>query len=337
MGFDERFVELTEPQQVRDSAIVEQIRAAYIEPLLTEINEAIPDYANLDDWGKFLALMRLNEEVALKGDCLMLDFGWCSNEGRAYGAVYSGDTRPHAYQEYEGTKVYTPFYLDSDMGIGSSALLNNVGYLLDPEVDDGSVYSRLPLPFKVAVLALYLRQNVLVTLMDSCRLAAGMTTEISCKRWLLGRAQSEKLQNYGWILRIRDTMPSNEMVKALAHLMRWNRRTAIELFGPTHADGTLLYADEKQKRSPNKSTELLIDFVERDIPSRGLHVGRKGSGEPLSWDKAYLMFNELHPDIYSSTKSFRDSYYNAKKAREQEGGPSNATQEAAGTIRQRLD
>ena len=331
MGFDERYDELTEPQQVRDSAIVEQIRAAYIEPLLAEINEAIPDYANLDDWGKFLALMRLNEEVALKGDCLMLDFGWCSNDGRAYAAVYSGDTRPCICNEFEGVKVYTPLYRDSVMGTGEQGHLHNIGYLLNSpnmrkeysplhDFYDESVYHGLPLPFRVALLALYLRQNVLVRHMDACRYVAGMDSQIDCKRFMIEEARSERFQNYGWILRIRDTMPSNDMMKALARVMRWSTKSNAELLGPTNVDGSLLYAEyepnKRQRRTHNKSTELLIDFVEREIPSRGFHVGRKGSGEPLSWDKAYLMFNELHPDIYSSTKSFRDSYYNAKKARE---------------------
>ena len=46
-----------------------------------------------------------------------------------------------------------------------------------------------------------------------------------------------------------------------------------------------------------------------------MHVGRTGSGEHVSWKRAYEMFDEMHPGLYKDFRSFSNSYHNAKRAR----------------------
>ena len=77
------FDSLTPAQMSRDSMLVEKVREEYIVPLLDELEKAIPSYSAMDEWERFVALMKLNEDVAPVGDFLMLDFGHRSGSRRS--------------------------------------------------------------------------------------------------------------------------------------------------------------------------------------------------------------------------------------------------------------
>lgn len=325
MGNKKRFDKLTEPQALRDEAFVSNVRREYVEPLLTELCNAVSGYEGMDDLGKFNALMRLNEEHAPKGTHLMLDFGSFPKiyitEGGAFeeacAAVYSGDVALYNCGEVNGTKRYVPLIENSRVGVNGRGA--GVGYLISRDGLPSPLYESLPLPFRVALIALYLRENVIVNYAESCRFAAGALQELTCRRVLLGTHGSGHLARFGWQLNIRDNTPENQMFVEIARSLR--SRTAQEeaFFGGKSPFLAEHKQDEPRRRARNTSTELLIDFIERELPSRGLYVGRKGSGRRITWEQAYFMFDELHPNRYASKKSFADSYSNAKKKEREEG------------------
>lgn len=79
------------------------------------------------------------------------------------------------------------------------------------------------------------------------------------------------------------------------------------------ADKTDILAD-RPVRSRRKSTDLLVEFVDEYLPSRGLHAGT----EDCSWARAMGLFMDRYPDAksYGTPRNFADCYRKAKKRRE---------------------
>lgn len=316
----EDFNILNDAQGARDSYMVNKIRDDLIAPLVCELEAAIPGYKAMGNESRFAALMKLNEEHAPNGYSLVLDFGMSDNGTRLRSAVYSGRNDLHLYSERDGYKIYDPWFLESFGGVPGS-IASNIEYLLFPPHghDHGfrSVYDGLPLPFKIAVSAQYIKQNVVTTTPKACQFAAGWVSAIEPSRFVCVPMEGTSLQRFGWLIALRDTKPQNEMGIHIAKALRSYTDSAAQQFPGWPVDGELvpLFAAE-QTRTWHKSTELLVDFVERVLPSMGLYMGRSGKGKRISIKKAYSMFDELHPGLYKSPKTFYNSYLNARKARE---------------------
>ena len=316
------FDSLTSAQMSRDSMFVDSVREALINPLLEELEGAIPGYKCMDEWDRFIALMKLNEDVAPVGDFLMLDFGHNNEKSNMRGAVFTGEMPMILMTKLDGTEVYIPYFQNAQNTPDANILTKMLGaVLVDPDED----YEPFPLPFRVAAIALYLRQNVIVSEVESCRFAAGLTDMPKLSRWIAQPLESRSMQRYGWSLMLRDTRPENEMALHIARALRqkaaddtaWLGEDAKTFYGVVS-----LYAEyesgKKQTRSRHETTESLVDFIERFLPAHGYHVGRTGEGERLSWEQAMEMFKEQYPKLankYNSVKSFADSYRNARKAR----------------------
>ena len=134
----------------------------------------------MNEWEKFAALMGINEENAFRGSGLVLDFGQFWENGiRMRSVVFSGSNRfVFGSMECPGEdfKTYDCFLADSDWGIGrGNSLHGNILYLA--ELDPGYL-EHFPLPFRVALVALGIRQNALVYFEDSCRFTAGLDDSI---------------------------------------------------------------------------------------------------------------------------------------------------------------
>lgn len=316
------FDAFTKSQMQRDSRVIREIEERYVRPLQAEIEAVIPGYRDMSERNKFVELMRLNQPHAPKGDWLMVHFGHTSPDDGYYkmeSAVYLGGDHRVTCFTVDGVKCYHPiFIMNQQPGVTvrpGNRLYNNAQMFIEEETED---YLAFPIPFKIALIAQLIRQNLPVDLCSACRFVAGFESELTMRRWRINEAIGGNWQIFGWNIEIRDTIPENEL---LTHIARHIRATAEErasnFIGWPSDEGeiTLFSEYDPRKRKPRESTELLVDFIERDLPSNGYYVGRSGEGTKLTWEQAYIRFNDLHPDIYSSRKSFEDSYHNAKQAR----------------------
>ena len=317
------FSKMTDSQQMRDKAVLKEIDERFVSPLLEELNTIVDGYREMDDREKFVSLLRLNEEHAQKGDSLLVDFG--SIDGNStWTAFYAGESL-FTYQEWDDVKRYCPLHVDSDLpGLGGRSdalILNN---LLLYEESALERFAELPICFKLAVIARTIQQNLLVNRVDACRYAAGFDKELHLTRWRVRPLESGNTQRFGWLIEIRDTKPENELMKELARKMRSSVQADMNGYGyiPTDEGDAPLYAEadepRKKKRTRHETTERLVYFIEDVLPSTGRYVGRSGDGRRIGWEQAFAEYCESYPNDYSSEKSFRDSYYNARKARQEE-------------------
>ena len=297
--------ELTEAQRLKDEAFIDVARRKYVTPLVGELEKAIEGYSKMDAYDRFLALMRLNEKHAPKGESLLLEFGYVGGgvdeNGVHYadakletrGLVFSGIQLGYRCEMQSGVPVYSkainlkrPFGTDEDI----SSILN------------GGVYSSLPLAFRVALVALYVLQNVFTTNADACRFAAGIKNNVELRRFFVDRIRTEDGELLGWDVLLRDARPENDLMKSLGKMMRDSAKSNVE------TQRIAEYEDAKSRKRRD-TTETLIAFIEVVLPSRGMHVGRGG----ISWKKAFGYFDVEHPGMYKNPKSFENAYHNAKR------------------------
>ena len=314
------FDRMTESQRMRDAAFLGRMWRRYVVPLAQELEEAVPGYGAMGAYEKFVALMRLNEEHAPDGTPLPLDLAVVEGgidedgrhvayaNGRASGLVFSGRSDQYEMEDRNGVAVYS-----ARIAGGRPIGIDRGGKVDAASLDD----STLPLPFRVALLALYVRQNVFVTTADSCRFAAGIVRNPELRRWFIDGIESDQRQLFGWTVHIRDTTPTNELVIYLAQQMRRSAERAERAHRLYSGARSVAELDQgaKRRRTRQQSTELLVWFIDEYLPSQGMHVGRTGSGEHVSWKRAYEMFDEMHPGLYKDFRSFSNSYHNAKRAR----------------------
>lgn len=320
MGKD--FSKMTDSQLMRDRAVLNEITKKLVSPLLYELSVAVRGYADMSDREKYVSLLMLNEEHAKEGDSLLVDFG-SINGTDTLSSFFAGESI-QLERHWDGARQYTPLYIDSEHpGFEHNGSLAYNNLLLYDE-DGLEQFSKLPICFRLAAIARTIQQNLLVTRKDACRYAAGFDDDLHLTRWRARPLESGYIQRFGWYVEIRDTKPENELLREIARRIRVSVNSYIDSYEyiPTEDGNIPLYAESNEprqhKRTRHASTENLVGFIDLYLPSIGLYVGRSGVGKRISWKEAFEIFNDEYPGIYNSEKSFRDSYYNAKKARQYE-------------------
>ena len=316
MCISEDFATRTEAQSLRDDAFLSATRERFVEPLVSELRAAIPNYEHLGWYERFGALMQMNEEHAPKGAALLLDFGTVASgvtedgvevayaNKPARGLVFSGTSSGYGIEERDGLKIYTPLLAEDGLGVGPFTFRVDETILSD---------TALPLPFRVAALALYVRQNTFSTLADSCRFAAGQVQLENSRRWYLDPIVSGLGELFGWRVLVRDITPTNPLAQHIAGVMR--DAAATQRYTRPIAD---LTPRKERRRTRRQSTEAIVWFVDVYLQENGMHVLRSGEGRKISWKRAYDMFREMFPDMYThGHKSFSNSYHNAKRSRKE--------------------
>jgi len=330
MPNEKDYSELTDAQKERDLSIIEGIRKLHVKPLADEIRAAVPEWDGLNEWERYLALMRLNDEVLHRcreaknsfGDSLSIDFGNYEENPRLgmYGAVYSGMST--FVVNGSGDTVIRHIAGFSQRGIDRSALdFMNTLFL-------NNDFERLPLPFKIAAVALHIQQSVLISHVDACRFAAGFDEEPNLRRVMISSIEADLGQVIGWNISIRDTYPDRDMLKEIAGLLR-NYVSDATSNGREYIDLRYLQFAEydpniKQTRDLNDDTNTLYDFVTYELPSMGCYPGRmKPSGgrklTHITWNDAFAIFEQRYPRLqgrYIDGDSFKHSYQQARKNRE---------------------
>ena len=356
---------LTEAQRKRDESVVAEIKANYIAPIVSELEWRIPGYLSLDELERFKAIMRLNERHAPKGEYLLLEFGLTNIEtpiGRTAiemsGAVFTGfgwatedrPTNPDCPKTFMPEFTFSGYGYDRhDYGIGSVVAFlesyreeafdedGNINEFRegDDVTDDLQTLSRFPLPFRIALIANLIQQNVICTREAACRFAAGWDEEIQLSRFFINPIMtgSDRSTCYGWNITIRDVKPGNDLMMDIARLLRnavaedlASAKQASEalseflgfsfkLDGSRFSEQELQRKPRKPAREPRQSTQKLEDFLFRSLPSKGMHIGRRGKGKSISWSKAHMLFmEEYDSETYSTMESFQSRCYALLKA-----------------------
>lgn len=309
----------TDAQRMRDEAFLRSTRAEYGSPLADELERLSPGYKDADWYGKFTSLMRLNEEYAPKGASLLLDFGtvaWSKgedgrlvlhNDRKACGLVFCGDSRLYSVEERDGVRLYSPKAYDGGFG--------NTPNQTAPDLSSLLADKSIPPHFRVALLALYTRQNIPMDVSASCRFAAGCHLELVERRWWADSIVSGD-RIVGWSLVIRDETPPDVLLKHIGSLIR---ETDVS---QSHRVRTKFPRAGIKRRTYHDSTKNLVTFVNEYLPSKGMYVLRSdaGKGESITWKRAYALFDERYPGTYSSPQSMSNAYYNAVKARREREG-----------------
>lgn len=310
---------LTESQKQRDLSFLQDVTERYLNPLLVELNEAIPSYSELSEWERFMALMRINQEYFENGNALCLDFGYCEErqiQMRGWVFPHTNLLTPIDYGD--GVTVFDPWFQESQVGtIERMVFSGNVQVVLERRPD---MYNALPLPYKIAVMALHIRQNVITTRIASCRCAACWDNSLTVYRQLATQIIGANQQRFGWSVFIRDTMPENNMGIDIAKTLKALAEADISLndaYIETKSGDVPTYAehepDKKQRRANRQTTNNLKDFFTRYLPSQNLYVGRSGEGTRISQSEAFELFDAMYPNQYCDYDSFFKSYYTQRK------------------------
>ena len=316
---------LTESQLKRDGAFLDSVVSRFIVPLLNDLANAIPGYFQLSEWERFVALMRMNQAYFDKsnGNALCLDFGYCEEQQKGmrgwvfpHVALFTGDVCS------DDAISFHPLFQESQAGMvdtfeHSGKTVESIERL---PTDFHITFDELPLPYRIAVIALHIRQSIITTREGSCRLAAGWDTQISIHRQYIQPLITEGMQRYGWSVLIRDTIPENKMGEDIVRRIKTWVETDLSLY-PAYldtADGNIpTYAehepDKKQRRANRETTNNLRDFFTRYLPSENLYVGRSGEGKRISQAEAFELFDEMYPGQYCDCDSFFKSYYTQRK------------------------
>lgn len=313
---------LSEDQLLRDNAIINAITEDFVKPIHEELRKTIEGYEGMHDRDKYLSLMRLNEQHAPKGNWLMVDFGYVGRGHDINGiesalparcGMYDGTEAAHSYIDIEGVRVFKPA-----IDIGED-------FFTSPYYMGEEYYQSLPVCFRIALISNLICRNILTTQINACRYVAGMDDTLEPSRYILHKEQSLMPthfgQYYGWSIQVRDTTPEDKMMLQIASQIRNAAAYDIE-YGLPASDYTQqqghqaipLYA-EKGQRKPRESTRLLVSFIDEHLPQMGYRVTRSGDGERIRWHEAWKLFSKDYPNRYATEKSFRDSYYNAKRRR----------------------
>ena len=297
--------ELTEAQRLRDEAFINAVRKKYVAPLVAELDAAVDGYSKMIPYDRFLALMRLNEEHAPNGESLLLEFGYVGGGVDENGVPYADASLTTRGLVFSGIQLNYHCEMRNGVPVYSKAIccphpIGTDGDILS--ILDGYAYDNLPLAFRVALIALYVRQNVFTTNANACCFAAGIRNDVELRRFFVDRIRTESGELLGWDVMLRDARPENDLMKSLGRMMRESANRNIET-------QRIAESEKAKSRKRRDTTETLIAFIDEVLPSRGMRVGRVG----ISWKKAFQYFEEIHPGMYKNPKSFENAYHNAKR------------------------
>lgn len=330
------FEHTAKSQEARDLAVLSRIKTEFINPLVDELNTIIEDYGNMPEPEKFVEIMRVNAaKYAPHGYALPLDFGDIDGEVVCSGLVFSGSKKGTYGNLYEcraegevedKVDVYSEKFPQLREGLFLHARKGPLERLPPQELDRclmqyRNEYSKLPPTFKIGVVAQLISQSVLVPYSEACKFAAGWVEDIEPRRWLAHQRRTKARWSHGWILAIRDQKPENELMRHCARALRaaspdTHDPLLYRFFGCTPAYSAKPH-EQVNERSRRERTNALVEFIDVILPSKGYYVGRRGEGERISFAKAQDLFESEHPDYhYYDVNSFRNAYYNARKARE---------------------
>ena len=333
-GGIEQFEKQTEAQKIVDDAFIQHVRETLVLPLVGELDSAIEGFSSLPRDQRFFYLMKLDaESVAnsecLGGDSMPLYFGssrWDS--AFVHAGVKLGDKDETITLDDDTVSIYKPLGFD-DYWSGSPAttpldtITNgkycSAGAFIDQRKDE---YDNLPLPYKVALLAQYVHDNLIADRASVFDFVTCATEDFHGSRMAISPICNSDAKQAGWVLRLRDVSPSNEHGRWIVQKMRnyvssiddWEKEQNknLEAIGFDYSS----FEKMPKKRSSRKSTDIMVAFIDGLIAE-----GKAPGSKEMSWKKALGLLNENYPNQfrYKTGVHLSDAYHKAKARREKRG------------------
>ena len=295
----------TEAQLVKDEAFVEATRAAFVAPLVEELAAAVDGFEGMSLQDRFVAVLALNEPHVGVGDSLMLDVL----------PVYAGRElgNPRRAMASDGVVVerYVPrFSSDMSAALLAPAGMGDVGAFLQQERD---LYDELPVSYRAALLALYVRKSLLVEPHEATAFVLGCC-DPTPRRFMAAHVRDGAGEVAGWLVRVRDNRPPQLFAIDLANRLR-NAHDEVEAltWEVDEAFGVRPYESLVNRRSSPAKTALAYAYVDALLAS-GVKVGRGGD---LTWEQVAGKLSAKYGDrVHNySGGDLRDGYRKYKQRR----------------------
>ncbi|MDO4532581.1 MAG: hypothetical protein Q4C36_02545 [Coriobacteriia bacterium] len=301
--------ELSPAQEMQDASFLAKVNSLYIEPLHLAIMKERPDFEALTYSDRLCVMAALDQRQNGEGDTLPLGGevpgGWLV----AHAGVKLGTVKTWRMENGEEVSHYVPLFVvgpDWNRHFEPRWDVGSVARFLDERGDE---YERLPIPYKAALLALLLQQNIVTNPLRAAMYVltngrASIGEKCSYRPWHGGDGRYK-----GWNVRLRDFKPGITQLQELGRELTDQADALIGCYG----EGTASDEAPRHRRNQDR-TDALVAFIDDYLPSIGLRVGQDG----FTYEDAQKRFEENYPDYpqYASVTSFRKSYQGAKKRRE---------------------
>ena len=311
----------TPAQQLVDTRFLEEMEESFVRPLVSELEELVPGYAEMNPTARWVAVLKLNEPLFGEGD--YLDF---------YGMyVYAGTQIGHMVtKRWEGVTVsqYHPRFVKKESGHlisinGGEETISDIEYFFKYERD---LYDGLPVSYRAALIYTYIQAKVIADAEETARFVLGCYLD-SLERFATGRIGVRPIFGNsnlyrGWNVQIRDAKPSEKLMRELGRYIRYEascyenlagdhmgslvkdrlETTGISGTGPiaTSVDyANVLFegADLKRnhkRRAPNQKKELACRFIYELEQSGVVFDARQGG---IGYAGALAKLQLQYPDM----------------------------------------
>ena len=307
---------IREPGRLRNEHFLEKATEKYVKPLYESILIKNPGFDKYDYHDRFLYLVKVNNELiesdAALGDSLMLDFGpsWCMVfSGKMLGNAIKRKTEELGTVKFYAERFVSNVHRNRSV-VDSLADWGNVGAFLEHE---HNTYADLAIPYQVALISLYLTQNLPIFPEDATRYVVtggeygteNLISGISYQYWI-----DEDNRFHGWDIRLDDAKPKKDFMTELARDLRENSFILDSCYG----EGEMVAEHKVSHRANQTRTDDLVYFVGTYLPSRGVTPG-KG----FSWEKTRQAFFKEYPKykdkFYPTATAFSKAYKQAAARR----------------------
>lgn len=327
------YSQLTDAQRITDEAFISSVQQELINPLLKDLKKAVEGFTDMSFDERLLALIELNNHVADNGptgDCLMVHhslFGFTAYAGTKLGSV------SEAHAGHMTVTHYEPLFTDE--GASRTIPVGDVrrsviwaflhGYYAPSEdyghiirsSPDMSLVESLPLPYRVALVSLYVVENINATKEEAVQAIVGCG-ELHSHRFIATTNTNMSGIINSWTIHLRDVKPPQKLGEYLASCLRsWSEgmEEKQQHFADKYGFAYVSPLESTERRSSDSRSELAFAYVDRLIAS-GAKIGRGGD---MSWEQvAAELVTKYGDKVRSYTgDGLRDCYRKRNQRRNQ--------------------
>ena len=334
------YSQLTDAQRFTDEAFIESVQQRLMKPLLKDLENAIEGFCDMSFGERLVALIDLNNHVADNGptgDSLRVHhsvLGFTAYAGTKLGDVSTARAGRMTVSHYES--LFTDEGAFRTVSVGGErksvtwAFLH--GYYVPSEEyghiirssPDTSFVESLPLPYRVALVSLYIAENINVTREEVVQAIVGCGDLRSHRFTASTRINADGRVN-GWTVHVRDVKPPQKLGEYLASRLRaWSedmekdRQRVADEYGFEYVSPL----EPKERRTSDSRSELAFAYIDSLVAS-GKGIGRGGD---LSWEQVAAELTTKYGDkVRSYTgNGLRDCYRKRNQRRKQRQNTSGA-------------
>lgn len=285
--FSKNHKALTPAQVTSDDLFIKSIEDDFINPIISELAECIPSFSDMDFFSRYANVIRLNEPYFEKGDSLELPETPTGLGMLVYAGDRLGKAQTSVFKSAEITiSQYRPRF-KSNFVFGSCAN----GTALVPDVEhpeeesaiklflhhERATFDSLPVSYRAALLVQYICENMVVVPSDATRFVLGLEQKSPSQRWIARRTENAQIQGNGWLVRIRDNKPGNELIKDIGSTLRSSTEEVISLHGQDSVE------QQTNKRATKSGPDAVYSYIDSMYLARHVYIGAVNKGNEKSW------------------------------------------------------